>query len=185
MTYSIKKALYLLINNIHNITMIQISKKQIVDALLKDDIDYIKLYTDAYLEKVDNDLSADNMHKLNGYQHTLLAYRFFWEEVNHGGFVQLIQNGYGGYIFDNPTARALRLFGAGRTAKIIYRAKEIYDANKKELERETTDNEFHAMYVDFEAFDNIEENYFAIEKEETAIIARYVDENRSLFAEIV
>ena len=165
--------------------MIQITEKQIADTLKKEPIDYINLYTDAYLAEVDNELSADNMHKLNGHQHALLAYRYFREEVNYGGFVQLIQNGYGGYIFDNPTAKALKIFGANGTAKIIYRAKEIYDANRKELERETTDDEFNAMYVDFEVFDEIEEQYFQIEKTQTEIIAKYVDENRELFAEIV
>lgn len=165
--------------------MIQITEKQIADTLKKEPIDYINLYTDAYLAEVDNELSANNMHKLNGHQHALLAYRYFREEVNYGGFVQLIQNGYGDYIFDNPTAKALKIFGANGTAKIIYRAKEIYDANRKELERETTDDEFNAMYVDFEVFDEIEEQYFQIEKTQTEIIAKYVDDNRELFAEIV
>ncbi len=165
--------------------MIQITEKQIADTLKKEPIDYINLYTDAYLAEVDNELSADNMHKLNGHQHALLAYRYFREEVNYGGFVQLIQNGYGGYILDNPTAKALKIFGANGTAKIIYRAKEIYDANREELERETTDDEFNAMYVDFEVFDEIEEQYFQIEKTQTEIIAKYVDDNRELFAEIV
>lgn len=165
--------------------MVQITKKQIVDNLKKGPEDYINLYTDAYLAQVDNELNADNMHKLNGHQHALLAYRYFREEVNYGGFVQLIQNGFGGYIFDNPTAKALRLFGANDTAKIIYRAKEIFDANREELERDTTDEEFTAMYVDFEEFDEIEEEYFKIEKTQTAIIAKYVDDNRELFADII
>ena len=165
--------------------MIQITEKQIVDNLKKGPEDYIHLYTDAYLAEVDNELNADNMHKLNGHQHALLAYRYFREEVNYGGFVQLIQNGFGGYIFDNPTAKALRLFGANDTAKIIYRAKEIFDANREELERDTTDEEFTAMYVDFEEFEEIEEEYFKIEKQQTAIIAKYVDDNRELFAEII
>ena len=165
--------------------MIQITENQITDSLKKGAEDYINLYTDAYLAEVDNELNADNMHKLNGHQHALLAYRYFREEVNYGGFVQLIQNGYGGYIFDNPTAKAFKIFGANATAKLIYRAKEIFDANREELERDTTDEEFNAMYVDFEEFEEIEEQYFQIEKAQTAIIAMYVDDNRELFAEIV
>ncbi len=165
--------------------MIQITEKQIEDALLKDDIDYINLFTDAYLAEVDNDLNENNMGILDGYQHALLAYRFLLEEVGHGGFVQLIQNGYGGYIFDNPTAKALKIFGAEKTAKIIYKAKEIFDANRAELERDATDEEFNAMLVDFEVFDEMEEHYFAIEQEQTAIIAQFVNENRKLFADIV
>ena len=144
--------------------MIQITEKQIEDALLKDDIDYINLFTDAYLAEVDNDLNENNMGILDGYQHALLAYRFLLEEVGHGGFVQLIQNGYGGYIFDNPTAKALKIFGAEKVAKVIYKAKEIFDANRSELERETTDEEFNAMYVDFEVFDDLDDHFNAIVK---------------------
>ena len=165
--------------------MIQLSEKQISDALLTDDIDYINLYTDAYLRHVDKDLNANNMGMLDGYQHALLSFWFIHEEVGHGGFVQLIQNGYGGYIFDNPTAKALKIFGAERTAKIIYKAKEIFDANRSELERETTDEEFTAMYVDFEVFDELEEQFYKIQNEETKIVAQFVDKNRELFAEII
>lgn len=165
--------------------MIQITEKQIAEALTKGPIDYINLYTDAYLAEIDNQLNADNMQKLDGYQHALLAYKFFQEEVNHGGFLQLIQNGFGGYIFDNPTAKAFRLFGADATAKLIYKAKEIFDANREELERKTTDEEFNAMFEEFEVFDEIEEQYYKIEKKQTTIIAQYVDENRDLFAEII
>ncbi len=165
--------------------MIQITEKQIADSLKKEPIDYINLYTDAYLAEVDNELNAENMQKLNGHQHALLAYRFFREEVNYGGFVQLIQNGYGAYIFDNPTAKAFKIFGADATARLIYKAKEIYDANREELERDTTDEEFNAMYVDFEEFEQIEESFYQIEKKQTEIIALYVDMNRDMFAKIV
>ncbi len=69
-------------------------------------------------------------------------------------------------------------------ARIIYKAKEIYDANREALERETTEEEFTAMYVDFEVFDELEERYFVIEEEQTAIIASYVDDNIGEFGEI-
>ncbi len=176
MALSLKKALYLLKHK---------NPRHIRETCLKSNFDLITLFTDKYLLEIDGNITTENMHKLNGHQHALLAYRFFWEEINHGGFVQLIQNGYGGYIFDNPTAKAWKLFGAEKTAKIIYKAKEIFDANRKELERETTDEEFNAMYVEFEVFDEIEEHYYSIEKEQTAIVAQYVNENKGLFAEII
>ena len=104
--------------------------------------------------------------------------------MRDGGFVQLIQNGYGAYIFGNPFAKAMKQFGAVELSRLIYKAKEIYDPNKKALERETTDEEFNALYVDFEAFDELEERYFDIEEEQTALLAAYVDEHISDFAEI-
>ncbi|MFA5046532.1 MAG: DUF4375 domain-containing protein, partial [Paludibacter sp.] len=69
--------------------------------------------------------------------------------------------------------------------KLIYKAKEIYDPNKTILERETTEEEFNAMYVDFEVFDDLEELYFEMEEKQTAQIAAYVDEHIADFAEII
>ncbi len=165
--------------------MIQIQEKKIVEAAEKGMDEFLKLFTDAYLEVLDGDITADNMDRLNGYQHTLLALRFFTEEINVGGFVQLIQNGYGGYLFNNPVAKALRLMGARGLSKILYKAKEIYDVHQEELERVTTEEEFMAMYEKFEQFDELEEKFFYIEEEEISIIAHYVDENLDDFAEVL
>lgn len=165
--------------------MIQISDKKLKATAEKGMDEFLQVFTDAYLEALGGNLTAENMDKLNGYQHTLLAYRFLTEELNEGGFVQLIQNGYGGYIFGNPVAKAFKQFGAKDLAKIIYKAKEIYDAHRVELERETTEDEFMAMYVDFEVFDELEEQYFEMEEEQTAIIASYVDAHIEDFAEII
>ena len=164
--------------------MIKIKDSSLASAAEKGMDEFLKVFTDAYLEAVGGNLTASTMNKLNGSQHALLAYRFLTEELNQGGFVQLIQNGYGGYIFGNPTAKALKIFGASEMARIIYKAKEIYDANREALERETTEEEFTAMYVDFEVFDELEERYFVIEEEQTAIIASYVDDNIGEFGEI-
>lgn len=165
--------------------MIQIAESKIIEAAEIGMDEFLKVFTDAYLQAIDGEVTAENMELLNGYQHTLLALRFFAEEVNEGGFVQLIQNGYGGYIFDNPVAKALKQMGAKGLSKILYKAKDIYDLHRAELERETTDEEFAAMYVDFEQFDELEEKFFYIEEEEISIIAQYVDENLEDFAEIV
>nr|HPR21045.1 DUF4375 domain-containing protein [Proteiniphilum sp.] len=70
-------------------------------------------------------------------------------------------------------------------SKILYKAKEIYDAHREELERETSEEEFMAMYVDFEQFDELEEKFFYIEEEETLMVAQYVDEHLEDFAEVI
>lgn len=164
--------------------MIQVKESDLVAAAKEGMDEFLNVFTDAYLATIGGQLTTDTMPLLNGAQHTLLAYRFFTDEVREGGFVQLIQNGYGGYIFGNPFAKALRQFGAKELAKLIYKAKEIYDPNKEALERETTEEEFNALYVDFEAFDELEEIYFDIEEEQTALIAAYVDEHIEEFAEV-
>jgi len=165
--------------------MVQISDKSLAEAAEKGMDEFLQVFIDAYLQAVDGKLTAENMDKLNGSQHTLLAWHFFTTEMRDGGFVQLIQNGYGGYIFGNPFAKAMKQFGAVELGKLIYKAKEIYDANNAELERETTEEEFNAMYVDFEVFDDLEEAYFEMEEQQTALIAAYVDDHISDFAEII
>jgi hypothetical protein len=164
--------------------MIQLNDSVLAAAAEKGMDEFLQVFTDAYLKEIDGKLTADNMSKLNGSQHTLLAWHFFSTEMRDGGFVQLIQNGYGGYIFANPFAKAIKQFGAVELAKLVYKAKEIYDPNKTVLERETTEEEFNAMYVDFEVFDELEERYFDIEEQQTALIAAYVDEHIGDFAEI-
>ena len=165
--------------------MIQIKDSQLAEAAKKGMDEFLQVLTDAYLEAIGGKLTPEAMPLLNGSQHTLLAYRFFSDEMRDGGFVQLIQNGYGAYIFENPFAKAIKQFGAVELSRLVYKAKEIYDPNKAELERETTDEEFNAMYVDFEVFDELEEIYFDIEERQTSLIAAYVDEHISDFAEII
>jgi len=165
--------------------MIQIKDSELAAAAEKGMDEFLQAFIDAYLKEIGGELTAKSMPLLNGNQHTLLAWHFFTTEMRDGGFVQLIQNGYGGYIFGNPFAKAIRQFGAVELSKLIYKAKEIYDPNKAALERETTDEEFNALYVDFEVFDELEERYFDIEEEQTSLIAAYVDNHITDFAEII
>lgn len=145
---------------------------------------FLKVFIDKYLEVTGGKINADTMPLLNGYQHTLLGYHFFREEVMEGGFVQLIQNGYGPYIFDNPFAKAMRMFGAKEFSKLIYEAKKIYDAHRADLEKDCTEDEFMAMYEQYEAFDDLEEQYMEEEELITAQIATYVDEHLDSFAQV-
>lgn len=146
---------------------------------------FLKVFIDKYLEVTGGVIDADTMPLLNGYQHSLLGYHIFREEVNEGGFVQLIQNGYGPYIFDNPFAKAMRLFGVKDFSKLIYTAKKIYDENREDLEKERNDDEFMAMYEQYEVFDDLEEAFMDMEEQVTAHIAEYVDEHLDYFAEVV
>ncbi|WP_373841057.1 DMP19 family protein, partial [Bacteroides heparinolyticus] len=107
---------------------------KVTDAALRqaaaDGMDaFIHVFTEAYEQEMESNgnLAADTMSMLTAEQHSLLAYRIFRDEVMEGGFCQLIQNGYGGYIFDNPFAKVMRLWGIGDLSKLIYAAKKIYD----------------------------------------------------------
>ena len=120
---------------------------------------FINWLTDVYMEVLGGEFTPDNLKELTPWQHTLLAYRIFRDEVMEGGFCQLIQNGYGPYIFDNPFAKAMRLWGLTDLSKLIYAARKVYIAHREDLERERTEEEFMAMYEQYEAFDKLEEEY--------------------------
>lgn len=147
--------------------------------------EFLQVFIDAYEKEIGGELTAEAMTRLNGYQLSLLAYHHFRREVNEGGFIQLIYNGYGGFIFENPFAKAMRLMGAKEFSKLVYSARKIYDANKKELTREKTDEEFMATYEQFEEFDDLEEEFMEMEEFVTATLAAYVDEHIEDFGEIV
>lgn len=89
---------------------------------------FIGVFTGAYKKEIGGEMTAGTMSLLTGEQHSLLAYQIFRDEVMEGGFCQLIQNGYGGYIFDNPFAKVMRLWGVGDLSKLVYAAKKIYDS---------------------------------------------------------
>lgn len=146
---------------------------------------YLSVFRKAYEGITGGVPDATTMPLLNGWQHSLLAYLYFRDEIMEGGFVQLIQNGYGSYIFDNPFAKALRLFGLTDLSKLVYKAKEIYDANRQALETETNEEEFTALYEQYEAFDELEETFFEWEEGCTNILARYVDEHLSDFVDTI
>ena len=95
---------------------------------------FIQVFTDAYKRVIGGELTADTMPLLTGEQHSLLAYQIFRDELMEGGFCQLVQNGYGGYIFANPFAKVMRLWGVGDLSKLVYAAKKIYDAHREDLD---------------------------------------------------
>lgn len=68
---------------------------------------------------------------------------------------------------------------------MIYSAKKIYDENRADLEKDRDDEEFMAMYEQYEAFDELEEQFMDMEELVTVRIAEYVDNHIEEFAEIV
>ena len=51
--------------------------------------------------------------------------------------------------------------------------------------RNGRDDEFMAMYEQYEAFDDLEEAYLDMEEQVTALVASYVDDHLELFAKII
>lgn len=165
--------------------MIEIKEEALQQAAAEGMDAFIQVFTNAYLQKIGGELTATTMPLLTGEQHTLLAYQILRDEIMEGGFCQLIQNGYGAYIFENPFAKVMRLWGVGELSKLVYAAKKIYDEHKEDLERERTDEEFMAMYENYEPFDDLEDEFLEKEEMFTALVASYVDDHIDLFAQVL
>lgn len=148
---------------------------------------FLQLFMDRYAAVVGDDFSAEKMQLLTGDQHVLLSYKIMMEEIEDGGFLQLIQDGYGPYIFDNPFAKAMRLYGAQNLSKLIYKAKKIYDINKKELTAPIETDEAYDLILEKYAskFEGIEEEIKMMEEFDADTLAHYVDEHIELFAKVV
>ena len=70
--------------------------------------EFIQVFVDGIYSAIGGELTQESIVELNSDQVTLLAYIILRDEVMDGGFVQLIHNGYGLFIFKNPFAKALK-----------------------------------------------------------------------------
>ena len=164
---------------------IKIQESDIVKAAQEGMDAFVELFRQHILEAIGGELNAQTMPMLNADQITLLAYMTLRDEVMDGGFVQLIHNGYGPFIFLNPFAKAMRLWGAKEFQKLIYRGRELFVEHEKELTKECTDEEFMALFEQFPEFDDLDDEFIEMEEEVTETVARYIDENLEAFAKII
>lgn len=165
---------------------ITIRHELLEEAGKKNSWNFLKVFIDSYRKNEEGeDPTQKDIGQLNGWQNTLLAFGYFHDEVRSGGFVQLVHNGYGGYIFDNPFAKVLRMMGAHEMSKLVYKAKTIYDVRKEEMEQEVDEDELAETYEKFEEFDLLDDKYIELEDNTINIIAQYVDNHVEDFAKII
>jgi tetratricopeptide (TPR) repeat protein len=145
--------------------------------LFEADWDFLSIFLHKYFEIINKTPDGEKTEGFNDSQHTLFAYKIFYEQVSNGGFIQLIQNGYGGYIFDGPFSEIVRSWGAIKTAEIVDRAKIVYDKHKEELEQEKTMEEFSESYTKIKDFEELETEFCKVMDKETEIIRKYVEKN--------
>lgn len=164
---------------------IRIPESEIIRAASEGMDAFIQVFYDAIMDAIGGELNETTMQELNGEQITLLAYIMLRNEVMDGGFVQLIHNGYGGFIFLNPFAKAMRLWGAHDFSKLVYKGRKLFEQHGAALTKDCSDEEFMALFEQFPEFDELDDEFVECEEEVTELIARYVDEHIEKFAEIV
>lgn len=145
---------------------------------------FLAAVVQAVKQTAGGELTAESMQQLTADQITLWGYDILHEEVMDGGFIQLIYNGYGPFFFDNPFAKAMRLWGLNEFSKVLYKAKNLYDERKNDLTRERTDEEFMALFENNEEFDELDDYFVENEEDITAAVACYVDDHLDSFVEV-
>lgn len=145
---------------------------------------FIGVFTKAIHGAIGGDLTAENMGELNADQITLLSWEILHDEVMDGGFVQLIYNGYGPFIFKNPFAKALRQWEMREPSKLIYDAHTIWLKHREKIEKEMSDEEFMALFEQFPDFEDLDDKFIENEEVWTEDIAHYIDDHLEKFAVI-
>lgn len=115
-------------------------------------------------------------------QHTLMAYNIMYGEITTGGFLELIKNGYGSYIFESLFSETLKKWGAVEMAAHINKAKEIYFENKAELEIAIKAEDLFEMYHKYPEFNDLDKEFFRIMNSEADKIKIYIQQHLNDFA---
>ena len=163
---------------------VNIPELKLQDAASQGTDAFLTVVHDAILEAVGGEVNAETLPLLNGEQTTLLAYFILREEVMDGGFIQLIHNGYGPFIFLNPFAKAMRLWGAHAFSKLVYKGRKLFELHEKALTADCTDEEFMALFEKYPEFDDLDDEFIEMEEEVTDLIAHYVDEHLEQFVAV-
>lgn len=164
---------------------VKVSEPMLVAAAEEGMDAFIDVFVKATYEAIGGDLNGDSMALINADQVTLLAYVILRDEVMEGGFVQLIHDGYGAFIFKNPFSKMMRRWGLDNLASLINKAHKSYSHHHEAIEADCSDEEFMALYEQLPEFDDFDDYFVENEEEWTAAVAYYIDENMDKFAKIV
>ena len=164
---------------------VKIQESEIIQAAQGGTDAFVDVFRKHILDSIGGELNAESMQQLTPDQITLLAYVIFRDEVMDGGFIQLIHNGYGPFIFLNPFAKAMRLWGAKDFCNLIYKGRKLFEQYGEEIQQDCSDEEFMALFERYPDFDELDDAFVEMEEEVTETVARYIDEHLEAFAEIV
>lgn len=147
---------------------------------------FVAVFVTAIRQAIGGEPTPETIQQLNADQMTLLCWDTLHQEVMDGGFIQLIHNGYGPFIFKNPFAKALnKMWHMRELSKMIYDVHTLWLENHEEIEQDCTDDEFMALYERFPQFDDYDDSFIENEEQWTEQIAHYVDEHIENFAIII
>ena len=126
----------------------------------EESVTYLNTMTDQLIERIGGQLNESNMNMLSLNEHCLLAYRYLRDEVMEGGFIQMIQNGYGHYVLLGPFPMLLKKeWGMKQFGQFLFDVAREYKKHREELEADKSDEDFMAQYELFEILNDYGDDY--------------------------
>ncbi len=162
-----------------------VREKEVIKAADEGMDAFLNVFVKAIYDTIGGEITSETMAQINVDQITLLAYIILRDEVMEGGFVMLIHDGYGSFIFKNPFSKMMRKWGLDALASLINKAHKSYSHHHERIEADCTEDEFMALYETLPEFDDYDDDFVENEEEWTAAVATYVDEHINSFATIV
>ncbi len=165
--------------------MTEVKIKDSVLRTASEDMDaFVQAFVNATETAIGGQLNAETLALLNADQITLLAWHHLYDEVMDGGYVQLIHNGYGAFIFRNPFAVAMRNWGLQTLYTHLRHVRKYYEKYHEAIEKDMSDDDFMALYEQMPEFDEYDDDFIVNEEEWMCRIAAYIDDHINDFATI-
>jgi hypothetical protein len=127
------------------------------------------------------------MPMLNRSQQTYLTFYLMDKSMHTGhncGFLQLMYDGYGEYVFETLFAETIKTWGATKISGIIEMAKSLYEKYKDKVEKAKTEKELSCLRQEITDFDMLDHEYIMVNSEEAEKIKEYIENNTTEFAVI-
>lgn len=148
------------------------------------DEEYLSRLVEAYERLASPSAPLAKLDSFTNEAAVLLLFSTLRGQVENGGFIQLIQNGYGPAILDSPLGPDLARWGATQTAELLDKARAIYQAHRVYLERPRALAEFSALYKEFTQFEPLENQFYDLAASQTASVRAYVAQHLPQFARV-
>jgi len=115
-------------------------------------------YLQVILDKYNEVWSAEPQKLMENFsenQITLLFYGVLHNQVQNGGFLQLIFNGYAPYVFSEPLIDGLKSWGAIGTSELLLSIKDISLQVNSEMDKSSLDDlsKIYEQYPMYERYD--------------------------------
>ncbi len=166
-------------------TRAKIEKDVLIEAAKDGPEVFFEVVEGAIEVVVKRTLNNDEWAQLEVGPTTLMAYKLLRDELLEGGWIQLIHNGYGPFVFINPLDKVLKRWGLTELASLIQKAHKLYSKYHKEIDRDMDYDAFMALYEHYPAFEKLDDEFVENEETFTTQMACYIDDHLEDFVDII